>query len=671
MSVLRVLLFSLLTAVVYGQPGTPYDCFSVYTFSGATSQTGQNNASSAAPCVAWRVTYTSSGFSSVTVQFETSPDNSNWTAVPNSICSSSVQPPCVTDGSNPLAADVMGSASFRAYGKWVRVHVTGVTGTGSGQIVTYGYKGTSAGAGVGGGGSGGQTFPTVVTVESFGAVGNGTTDDTTAIQNAINSLSATGGTVVFGAKHYKTTAALTIPTSFIHLVGPASSNSVQPTLSASIVNNQTTGNIITLAGTVSGCGTDAITGFRVEHLQLLRSTPATAGYAVSVTKACDVQINDVVAYDSFHGFLLNFVGNPRMIDTWVVWTSASGSNRNGFEVDTTDGGSFTYYCERCVAAATNTTNGAHAKGFYLHGGKLSDFHLNSPETANLDHGAYIDFESGATVYGGDFVIAHPTFDVCLVSCATILNNVNLPYSDVKISDGWFNVLTGNGVVINKAVGTSVLSTKILCQNGSTIGAFITNGFSFHNLLIGNKITGCETGIKLDAAAITNLTGNDVSFATTGILLTGSANNNNVTGNAVFDNVATAFSADSEGFNTVVGNTFVGTVANIVNTGANYFAANSTYQTTQTPSLNVTSCAGAAKGSGALNLGGTITSLPTGACTIVMTFGAQPAETGWNCSFADRTTPANVFTQTASSTTTATVAGSGTSGDTLQYICSPF
>ncbi len=138
-------------AAAFGQ-GTPYDCFSVFSFTAASSQTGQNNASSQSPCVAWRVTYTTTGFSSVTVKFQTSPDNSSWSDVTNSVCSSSVQPPCVTDGANPLDAGVQGSASFRAYGKYVRVSVTSVTGSGSGQIVTYGYKGTSASAGLGGAG---------------------------------------------------------------------------------------------------------------------------------------------------------------------------------------------------------------------------------------------------------------------------------------------------------------------------------------------------------------------------------------------------------------------------------------------------------------------------------------------------------------------------------------
>ncbi len=152
---LSILMGLLLSSPVRAQNnGTPYDCLSVFSFTAASSQTGQNNSSSASPCVAWRVTYTSTGFSSVTVYFETSPDNSSWTPVTNSICSSSIQPPCVTDGANPLAADVMGSSSFRAYGKYVRVRVSSVTGSGSGQVVTYGYKGTSASAGLGADGGG-------------------------------------------------------------------------------------------------------------------------------------------------------------------------------------------------------------------------------------------------------------------------------------------------------------------------------------------------------------------------------------------------------------------------------------------------------------------------------------------------------------------------------------
>ena len=53
----------------------------------------------------------------------------------------------------------------------------------------------------------------VVNVLDFGAVGNGTTDDTAAIQTAINSINVTngGGTVFFPIGVFKTTSMLTIP----------------------------------------------------------------------------------------------------------------------------------------------------------------------------------------------------------------------------------------------------------------------------------------------------------------------------------------------------------------------------------------------------------------------------------------------------------------------------
>ncbi len=130
---------------------TPYDCNFTFSFTGTGAQTGVPNSTASRPCVAWRYTYTTTGFSTVTVQFETSPDNSSWTAIPNTICSSSVQPPCLTDGASPTTG-AQGTAAIRAYGKYVRINVTSVTSTGSGTVVIFGYKGTTASAATGGGG---------------------------------------------------------------------------------------------------------------------------------------------------------------------------------------------------------------------------------------------------------------------------------------------------------------------------------------------------------------------------------------------------------------------------------------------------------------------------------------------------------------------------------------
>lgn len=84
-----------------------------------------------------------------------------------------------------------------------------------------------------------------------------------------------------------------------------------------------------------------------------------------------------------------------------------------------------------------------------------------------------------------------------------------------------------------------------------------------------------------------------------------------------------------------------------------------------PTVDATSCTGATIGTGAVNTGGTITGLPTGTCTVVLTFSGTTATTGWSCGISDQTT-GNLFRQTASSTTTATFNGTSVSGDVLRY-----
>ncbi len=176
---------------------TPYDCNYNFTFTGTGTETGQVNNNNSRPCIAWRITYTTTGLTSATVQFETSPDNITWTAVPNTICSSSVQPPCVQDGANPMPAAKQGTVGIKAYGKYVRVNVTGVSGSGSGTVIIYGNKGASAGGGGGTGAAGptGATGPAGAT----GAQGPTGPAGATGPQGPTGAAGATGPTGANGA----------------------------------------------------------------------------------------------------------------------------------------------------------------------------------------------------------------------------------------------------------------------------------------------------------------------------------------------------------------------------------------------------------------------------------------------------------------------------------------
>jgi hypothetical protein len=108
-----------------------------------------------------------------------------------------------------------------------------------------------------------------VSVKDFGAVGNGTTDDTAAIQEAINAIVATAskGTLFFPAGTYKITSSLTINVSYVSIFGesavlnfssltsgaalvvnttvsPAYSNSITFISGIKLIGNSTTGNVI-------------------------------------------------------------------------------------------------------------------------------------------------------------------------------------------------------------------------------------------------------------------------------------------------------------------------------------------------------------------------------------------------------------------------------------------
>lgn len=90
---------------------------------------------------------------------------------------------------------------------------------------------------------------TTVTVKSFGATGDGTTDDTAAIANAIAAVTTNGGNVQFPAGTYKTTATTTLPSN-VFLFGEGRTKSlIQYTgTSDAILATDTTTNGMTAIG---------------------------------------------------------------------------------------------------------------------------------------------------------------------------------------------------------------------------------------------------------------------------------------------------------------------------------------------------------------------------------------------------------------------------------------
>ena len=135
------------------------DCSFTHQFTGdSTSWTGVSNLSGNTPCVNWRVTFSATATLTTQVTFQTSPDGSTWTSVPNTICSAGVQPPCIIQGTNPTASGAQGMLYVSLYGNYVRVITSGSAGTGTATVRGYGAKGATASAGAGIGGNSGNLW---------------------------------------------------------------------------------------------------------------------------------------------------------------------------------------------------------------------------------------------------------------------------------------------------------------------------------------------------------------------------------------------------------------------------------------------------------------------------------------------------------------------------------
>jgi hypothetical protein len=201
-------------------------------------------------------------------------------------------------------------------------------------------------------------------VNSFGAKGDGQTDDTAAIQSAISAAAAAGGgSVVFNVARYFTTGTFIVPRGVVlcgAVEGPFDVAGVNPavtTIAPTLLITNTSGPFLTLQGIGAGV-TDLLFHYpnqvatsaaapTVYPYTILMTAPGTKVARSTVTNAynfLDIEIGGVAAQDLFIGALntgvnITFAGDhvtlrnlfnqvfwdilenatyPRPIDTWVL-----------------------------------------------------------------------------------------------------------------------------------------------------------------------------------------------------------------------------------------------------------------------------------------------------------------------------------------------------------------
>lgn len=401
--------------------------------------------------------------------------------------------------------------------------------------------------------------------EWWGAVGDNTTDDTTAIQNAINAVSGAGlgymttesstppsgiGCVVLGAKVYKVTSGLTVAASFVRIRGQGMRASI-------LMCNSATADILTVAGTGTSNTTGAVwvhfSDFAVMRNVAPSGTPS--GFVWKNALWCFGE--RLESWDSMRGFLINPVGSVQHIN--LSFCQAVGGNQTG-------------------------TNTASASGFYINGGVNSsivtdcvvasngigfnlqtavDFILTRPNCATAGTGINI---TGAG--SSDIQILDPVIEGG--SASLNIQTVNPASGKIVIRGGYFHGTSDLNIVLANASNVEIIGGD--CPAGGTNGTVYFDGGSHDNLISGLFISvvagsGTAMGITIDgttggAGAARNVisncifqgpsanhgatalrcingavhntfVGNSISgFWTTGISLDATSNNNCVVGNTV-------------------------------------------------------------------------------------------------------------------------------------------
>jgi len=173
--------------------------------------------------------------------------------------------------------------------------LTSNIGATSADLVTYTPSGTGAVAR-----NAASKFGEIVSVKDFGAVGNGTTDDTAAIQACVNA--ANGKVILFPAGTYRITSTITwSPTTYVNSFAP-SLKIRGDGIGVTYIDNQVNGPAFSITSAATVSLFRATLGGFIEHLTITRTTSTSNGVGIYMTAAFNMVLRQLhIVGMSLHG----------------------------------------------------------------------------------------------------------------------------------------------------------------------------------------------------------------------------------------------------------------------------------------------------------------------------------------------------------------------------------
>lgn len=421
-------------------------------------------------------------------------------------------------------------------------------------------------------------------VMNYGALGNNSADDTTAIQAAITALGSGGGTVIFPPGNYCIkTGPLTVTQAGITLKG----------------QNRQAGSTLKTCGQDVSIISATATHTEIERLSLQGSNVlSTTKPTISFGSGCvECTVRDSLVLFGQNAINANGAGEINIYDSKlleaygsaVVYLATTGGHIWRTKIDQSWPVSQPTFNSVTLSAWQATTaytagNLVTNNGFILQASVGGTSGGSAP--TNPAYG-------GSVVDGGTltWVLVGPTtyYGIqCDTGCGNALiidGNTDLTGS-FSSGIGFTNTLAGAtpaGIIINNATPTQNLNSSIYLGAGtriqigsSALGSCeasgcnlidVESGFTGDLTVENNIFTGGATGVFLNASARHTIVGNDFRSVTTGVSAAAGIGNFNVAGN-LMQNLTTGVSiaAGSSDFYYIIGNNFNGTTTPISDSG---------------------------------------------------------------------------------------------------------
>ena len=332
-------------------------------------------------------------------------------------------------------------------------------------------------------------------VKNYGAVGDGATDDTAAVQAATTKANTTGGIVYFPHGAYK----LTDTIRFTHYACGVMGENAQSVYIMVHHNG---------SAFVFGDGVNVKQSMSIMHIGIVnQGTASDVQYGVYFNKVVNAIAFDVIIQGFKRGFGMRHAGNTHIYSVGIV---SDVANASGFFIYDQ---SVSTVVENCYVSFSGAAvnNGT---GVGITNGDIADITIKYLDVANGAYAVYIDGSLSPVDYPpADIRLYDIVGDGQRLACIYI-SNIN-KQGNVQINGGWLNPqgsLTPNAncVVLNSAYNvtlTGVVLQQLYSGSPSVNGIVASN--SYYLTVNGCEFLQLENAISLAACAYAIITSNTI------------------------------------------------------------------------------------------------------------------------------------------------------------------